>query len=193
VRTVDGFTLSREHRALLRPGELLPDTRGGVHRLPRFFYEIASWEEAKSIKLTSHFTLAELMSVDSGEADLLLRNFPHYVPCTVSVLARYLEEFRMRVDAPVSISVNGGYRSPAHRLFGDYASTHLWATAADIFRIGETWIDSAKAIDKYAQLAEAIGPEVLVRRFGHGPGETDDHLHMDIGFVTLVPHGCSEL
>ena len=61
-KIVDGLSLSTQHRALLRPGELLPDTRGGVHRLPRFFYEIASWDEAKTTKLTPHFTLAELMT-----------------------------------------------------------------------------------------------------------------------------------
>ena len=193
MRVVDGMSLPAEHRALLRPGELLPDHRGGVHRLPRFFYEVRSWEEAKGLKLTLHFTLAELMAVDRGEADLLLRSFPHFVPCAVSILARYLEEFRLRVEAPTCIAINGGYRSPAHRLARAYASTHHWGTAADIFRVGDSWLDSQKSIDKYAQVAESIGPEITVRRFGHGPGETDDHLHLDVGFVTLVPHGCSEL
>ena len=192
MKIVDGLSLSAEHRALLRPGELLPDTRGGVHRLPRYFYEVGSWEQAKNIKLTLHFTLAELMSVDRGEADLLLRSFPHYVPCAVSILARYLQELRNRVEAPTSVSVNGGYRSPSHRLGRPRASKHHWGTAADVFRIGDNWLDSQKSIEKYAQIAESIGPEVFVRRFGNGLGETDDHLHLDIGFVTLVPDGYSE-
>ncbi len=193
MKIVDAFSLSPERRALLRPGELLPGDCDSMHRLPQFFYEVASWEEAKSVKLTAHFTLAELMAVDRGEADLLLRSFPHFVPCAVSILARYLEEFRSRVDAPTCVTINGGYRSPAHRRSRGYASTHHWGTAADIFRIGENWLDSQKTIDRYAQVAESIGPEVFVRAFGHGPGDTDDHLHLDIGFLTLVPHGYSEL
>jgi hypothetical protein len=115
------------------------------------------------------------------------------VPCAVSLLARYLEEFRSRVEAPVCVSVNGGYRSPGHARARNYASPHHWATAADIYRVGDNWIDNSKMIGRYAQIAESIGPEISARPFGYGPGETDDHLHVDIGFVTLVPHGCSEL
>lgn len=195
MKVVDGLTLSAAHRAVLQPGEFLPHSRDGTHRLPRFFYEIASWEEAKATPLTAHFTLAELTTVDCREADLLFRAVPHFVPCAVSVLGRYLEEFRARVDAPVFISANGGYRSPAHRLgaaSGSPASPHLWAAAADIYRIGDTWLDTQKTIERYAAIARSIGPEVFARPFGHAHGETDDHLHIDLGFVTLVPHGCCE-
>src|SRR4051794_37672152 len=103
---IDATTLSPEHRALLRPGEPCCE-----RRLPRYFYRVDSWEQARAAKLTAHFTLAELMSVDCREAPLLLREFPHYVPCAVSILARYLEVLRERVEAPVFVSVNGGYRS----------------------------------------------------------------------------------
>ena len=184
MKVVDALTLSAAHRELLRPGESLGD---GEQALPRFFYEVASWNEAKATQLTAHFTLAELMMVDCREADLLLREFPHYVPCAVAVLARYLEELRARVDPPVFISVNGGYRSPAHGRAGGGASAHWWAAAADIYRIGDTWLDSQRAIERYARIAEAIGREVFVKPFGHGIGETDDHLHLDLGRVTLVP------
>lgn len=191
LQIIDGMTLSEDLRALLRPGEMLPDKSGRLHRLPRFFYRVESWEHAKATKLTAHFTLSELMSVDCREADVLFRNFPHYVPCAVSVLARYLEEFRTRVDAPVSVSVNGGYRSPSHAL-SPHASPHLWGAAADIFRIGDHYIDSQKILERYARIAETIGQEVCVMPFGHGPEETDDHLHLDLGFLTAVPRGFSE-
>jgi hypothetical protein len=193
MKIVDGLALSSEHRKLLRPCELLPDPRGGTHRLPRWFYEIESWQVAKATKLTTHFALAELTTVDCREADLLVRQVPHYVPCAVSVLARYLQEFRIRVDAPIYVAVNGGYRSPTHRLSARDATPHHWGTAADVYRIGDTWLDSPKLIERYARVAESLGSEVYVKPFGHGPGETDDHLHLDLGFLTLVPHGCSEL
>jgi hypothetical protein len=162
-----------------------------THRLPRFFYAIESWQHAKETQLTTHFTLSELITVDCREADLLLHHFPHYVPCAVTVLARYLEDFRQQVDAPVCVAVNGGYRSPAHRL-ADRPGPHLWATAANIYRVGDTWLDSQKAIERYARIAESLGPEVYVRPYGPAPGETDDHLHFDLGYLLCTPRGYSE-
>ncbi len=187
MKTIDAFTLSSERRAILRPGELHPDTAGKAHRLPRFFYEIDSWTDAKAIQLTAHFALSELMSVDCREARAIFRQAPHYIPCAVSILARYLEEFRARVEAPVCVSVNGGYRSPGHARNEGHATPHQWAVAADLYRIGDTLLDSQKSIERYARIAESLGPEVRVKPFGHGPGETDDHLHLDLGYVTLVP------
>jgi hypothetical protein len=192
MKVVDGLTLPAEHRALLRPGEMLAIGSREAHRLPRFFYEVDSWQHAKATQLTPHFTLSELITVDCREADLLLHSFPHYVPCAVTVLARYLEDFRERVDAPVCIAVNGGYRSPAHRLGGE-PNPHIWATAANIYRIGDTWLDSQKAIERYARIAESLGPEVYVRPYGPEPGETDDHLHVDLGYLLCTPRGYSEV
>lgn len=191
MRIVDGLTLSAEHRTLLRPGELVAVAEGESHVLPRFFYEIDSWEHAKQTQLTPHFTLSELITVDCHEADLLLHGFPHYVPCAVSVLARYLEDFRHRVDAPVYVAVNGGYRSPAHRLSTN-PNPHLWATAVNLYRIGDTWLDSQKSIERYARVAEGIGHEIFVRPYGHEPGETDDHLHLDLGYLQCAPRGYTE-
>ena len=111
LRPIDGLRLAEEYRVLLRPDESEAGANGTVHRLPRFFYEIGSWEEAHEIRLAPHFTLAELMLVDCREARLLLSQFPHYVPCAILLLARFLEAFRREVDAPVFISANGGYRS----------------------------------------------------------------------------------
>lgn len=191
LKVVDGLALPPERRALLRPGEAMRDHAGRTHFLPRFFYEIESWAQAKATQLAPRFTLAELMSVDCCEADLLLNTFPHHVPCAVSVLARYLQAFRERVDAPVFIATNGGYRSPAHAR-SRHASPHLWAAAANIYRVGDTWLDEEKPIEKYARIAESIAPEIRAKPFGHGPDEADDHLHLDIGYVTFVPRDCDE-
>ena len=140
LRAIDGLMLSAEHRAALRPGEAVSDENGSVHHLPRFFFEVPSWEEAHTIRVATHFTLSELITVDSREAELLLRTFPHYVPCAILALARYLEDFRREVDAPVFISANGGYRSPAHRV-DKGVSLHSWGTAADIYRVGDAYLE----------------------------------------------------
>jgi len=189
---VDGLTLSQEHRKLLRPGEAIRMPDETAHYLPRYFYILESWQQARETRLSAHFTLSELMSVDCRETDILLRRFPHYVPCAISVLARYLEEFRSRVDAPVMVMVNGGYRSPAHQ-FSETPSLHLWATAADIYRVGDTWLDEPKSIERYGRIASAIGQEVFVKPHGNGPGETDDHLHFDIGYLHSIPRHLTEV
>jgi len=191
LRPIDGLCLAEEYRALLRPGESETGATGNVHRLPRFFYEIASWEEAHEIRLAPHFTLAELMLVDCREARLLLSQFPHYVPCAIVLLARLLEDFRHQVGAPVFISANGGYRSPAHQV-GGAKSIHAWGTAANIYRVGDTFLSDAKSIEKYRAIAASLGPGVFVRPFGREYGKTDDHLHIDLGYASLTPRECSE-
>jgi hypothetical protein len=191
MKIVDGLSLSPEHRAHLRPSEMVAAANGEQHMLPRFFYEIDSWEHAKQTQLTPHFNVSELITVDCREADLLLHGFPHYVPCAVSILARYLEEIRQRVEAPVYVAVNGGYRSPAHRLSGK-PNPHLWATAANIYRIGDNWLDCQKNIERYIPIVEAMGQEIYVRPYGYAPGETDDHLHFDLGYLLSTPRGYTE-
>src|SRR6201993_368394 len=179
MRAVDGFNLPAEYRALLRPAEAETDFRGNIHNLPRFFYEIGSWKEAQEIRLAPHFTLAELMLVDCREARLLLSQFPHYVPCAIVLLARFLEDFRREVDAPVFISANGGYRSPAHQI-GGAKSVPAWGTAAHGYRVGDTFLSDAKSIGKYGAIAASLSPAVVVRPFGREKGETNDHLHIDL-------------
>jgi Peptidase M15 len=191
LRPVDGNGLAEDYRALLRPGENETDVNGTLHRLPRFFYEIGSWEEAHEIRLAPHFTLAELMLVDCREARLLLSQFPHYVPCAIVLLARFLEDFRSEVDAPVFISANGGYRSPAHQI-GGANSIHAWGTAANIYRVGDTFLSDAKSIEKYRAIGMSLSPAVFVRPFGREKGQTSDHLHIDLGFASLTPRECSE-
>ena len=191
LRPIDGLRLAEEYRALLRPGESEAGPNGSVHRLPRFFYEIGSWEEAHEIRLAPHFTLAEMMLVDCRESRLLLSQFPHYVPCAILLLARFLEDFRREVDAPVFVSANGGYRSPAHQI-GGARSIHAWGTAANIYRIGDSFLSETKSIQKYRTIAALLGPAVFVRPFGREKGQTSDHLHIDLGYVRLTPRECSE-
>src|SRR5205085_11991178 len=190
LRPIDGLILAEEYRTLLRPDESEAGANATVHRLPRFFYEIGSWDEAREIRLAPHFTLAELMLVDCREARLLLSQFPHYVPCSILLFARFLEDFRREVDGPVFISANGGYRSPAHQI-GGAKSIHAWGTAANIYRIGDTYLDNGKSIERYGSVALSLGPAVFVRPFGREPGKTDDHLHIDLGFAGLTPRECS--
>ncbi|HEU0274936.1 MAG TPA: D-Ala-D-Ala carboxypeptidase family metallohydrolase, partial [Candidatus Udaeobacter sp.] len=154
LHMVDGLRLPEPYRALLRPGEAESDFQGGIHHLPRFFYEIHSWQEARDVRLAPHFTLAELMLVDCREASQLLGMFPHYVPCAIGLLAMVLENFRREVDAPVFVSANGGYRSPAHQIGGG-KSIHCWGTAADIYRVGDNFLSDAKSIEKYGAIARA--------------------------------------
>ena len=188
MKAVDGLSLSAAHRAALRPGEAVTDENGNIHHLPRFFFEVPSWEEAHTLRVATHFTLSELITVDSREAELLLRTFPHYVPCAILALARYLEDFRREVDAPVFISANGGYRSPAHRI-NKGVPIHCWGTAADIYRVGDTYLDDEKSINRYAEIAASLGAEVRVRAYQSG----DDHLQVDLGYLNIVPRECSEL
>jgi Peptidase M15 len=192
LRPIDGLQLSEEYRVLLRPGETETDVNGNIHRLPRFFYELATWQDAHQIRLAPHFTLAELMLVDCREASLLLSQFPHYVPCGIVLLARFLEDFRREVDAPVFISANGGYRSPAHQI-GGAKSIHAWGAAANVYRVGDTFLSDARSIEKYRAIASSLSPAIFVRPFGRECGQTDDHLHIDLGFVTLTPRECSEI
>ena len=188
---VDGLKLPAELRALLRPDEPMADRAGRIHRLPRFFYEVRSWSLAKELALTSHIRLSELLIVDCRETPRLLGEFPHFVPCAVALLARVLEDFRGRAGASVYVAANGGYRSPAHGL-STAASPHQWAAAADIYRVGDTYLNTPSTIEKYGALARELASEINVLPYGHLPGESDDHLHLDIGYVRLVPPGCDE-
>jgi hypothetical protein len=187
---VDALTLSPAHRSLLRPGEMIRCREGRQHRLPRFFYRIDSSRVALETQLTEHFALWEFIEVDLHEAPLL-RTFPKYVPCGVSLLAAALELLRVEAGAPVRIAANGGYRSPAHRVSAP-ASPHCWGTAANVYRIGSEYLDSEEKIQRYAALVARAVTGCWVRPSGSDPGFADDHLHLDLGYVTAVPRECSE-
>src|SRR5262245_30093517 len=97
---VDGLRLDPPYREALQPGGILRDADGRGRRLPRFFYEIDSWQTALDTPLSPHFMLWELICVDVREA-ALLRTFPRYVPCAVTLMAAALEPFRAAVGTYV--------------------------------------------------------------------------------------------
>ena len=172
-------------RPVHRPGEALLDRSGATRVLPSSFLRVDSWSQALETLLTPHFALWELIGVDVREAPLA-RAFPRYVPCALVLLAAGLELFRLEVGATVHIAANGGYRSPAHGLTR-HASRHCWGTAANIYRIGDTCLDSREEIEKYAAIARRVIPGVWVRPFGQEDAEADDHLHVDIGYTVFEP------
>src|SRR5438132_11798234 len=110
-----------------------------------------SHDDAMSLPLTPHFGMNEFILVDLKEAQRL-QTFPRYIPCAVRVLAFYLEQFRAAAGASVHIAVNGGYRSPEHKM-SRHAAPHMWGTAADIYRIGTTILSTKEAIEQYNEVA----------------------------------------
>ena len=191
IKVVDAFDLDDELRSLLKPGEMVRDAEGRRHRLPRYFYEIPDREAAVSIRLTHHFGLNEFTLVDLKEA-ARLQQFPRYIPCAVRVLAFYLEQFRREAGASVHIPVNGGYRSPSHKL-SLTATPHMWATAADIYRIGTTILKGKETIEKYNGIAEDLSDDIHILPYGHVTGaNADDHIHFDLGYITVIPTEISE-
>jgi hypothetical protein len=133
----------------------------------------------------------ELSLVDLKETPRL-QAFPRYVPCAVRILAFFLEQFRLAAGASVHIAVNGGYRSPAHKL-SLAATPHMWGTAADLYRIGTTIVKTKEAIEKYNRVAEELSDEWSVLPYGHETGtHADDHIHLDLGYLNLIPREISE-
>ena len=191
LKVVDAFDLDDELRSILKPGEMVRDAQGRRHRLPRYFYEIPTREIALSTRLSTHFGLNEFVLVDLKEA-ARLQQFPRYVPCAVRLLAFYLEQFRAAAGASVHIAVNGGYRSPSHKLAHN-ATPHMWGTAADIYRIGSHILKTKEMIEKFNDIAEDVSDEVHVLPYGHVTGKNaDDHVHLDVGYITLIPREISE-
>lgn len=185
LRVVDGLRLGPEYRTALRPGEVVEHPDGREVPLPRYFYEVASWEAALETKLSPHFGAFEFLDVDVREAEPL-RAFPRYLPCAVVAFAAVLERLRSAVGAPVRIAANGGYRSPGHEL-SVVTSPHLWGAAADIYRVGNEYLDDLDRIERYGRVAREALKGVWVRPCGDEPGRSFDHLHVDLGYLTLVP------
>ena len=186
LRLVDGMQLDERVRGALRPGGFMRDRHGRARRLPRYFYEVPSWDVALATELTPHFGLWELLDVDFREAEPM-RTFPRYVPCAIVLLATHLEVLREKVGTVVRVAANGGYRSPSHAL-SEAASAHSWGTAANIYRIGDEMMDSQERIDKYSRIARDVLPGIWSRPFGAGAGFAFDHVHLDLGYATVVPH-----
>jgi len=191
LKVVDAFDLDDELRSILKPGEMIRDADNRRHRLPRYFYEIPDHATAMTVGLTPHFGLNEFILSDLREAQRL-QSFPKYIPCAVRILAFYLEAFRAAAGASVHIAVNGGYRSPSHKMSLN-ASPHMWGTAADIYRIGSNILKTKELIEKYNELAEELSEEVTVLHYGHVTGaNADDHVHLDLGYITFIPREISE-
>lgn len=182
---VDARTLDAERRAALRPGETVADESGRRRRLPTHFYEVASWQLAREVELAPNFGLWEFMDVDLHES-IALRTYPRYVPCAVLLLASTLSLLRQQLKQPIWIAANGGYRSPSHGRARE-GSTHCWGTAVDIYRVGDDWLDSQSAIERMSQAAVRAVPAFWARPYGETEGACDDHVHLDLGFATLVP------
>ena len=96
------------------------------------------------------------------------------------------ERFREAAGTFVHIAANGGYRSPRHALSGN-ATPHSWGMAVNIYRIGDMYLDNREAIERYATIARQELPGAWTRPFGSHRGQTDDHLHLDFGFVVSTP------
>lgn len=185
LHVVDGLRLPAEYRAALMPGGTLRDNNGHSRVLPRFFYEIPSWEAVKEAQLTTNLSLWEFIVNDVREAEVL-RDYPRYIPCAVTLLAMALQRFRDKVGS-IHVSANGGYRSPKHQLTVR-ASLHCWATAADIYRVGDNLLDTRERIERYSAIARDVIPGGWSYPAGTNAEETDDHLHIDVGYVDAVPH-----
>lgn len=188
LRLVDGLELPPEQRAVLRPGEIMLDRQGIRRRLPRWFLQVPGWEAALETNLTPRFRVWEFLNVDVREHPIQRMEWPRYVPLGIGLLAAALEVLRSTVGTFVYISTNGGYRSPAHRL-SVYASPHCWGTAVNLYRIGDDFLNNKRTISRYGNLVRELNPACWARPYGYGPGETYDHLHLDLGFTVITPHG----
>lgn len=188
LKVVDGLKLSETARRVLRPGELVRGRDGFTRRLPRWFYQVPSWAVALETLITPHFKLWEFIDIDFREHKMLRAESQRYVPLAVTAMAAAMEAFRQEVGTYVHISANGGYRSPAHQL-SRHASVHCWGAAVHVYRVGDDWLDNETNINRYAEVARAVFPAFRALPFGTEPGRTQDHLHLDLGYVTVVPHG----
>ena len=185
LRIVDGCALDAARRAALRPDELVRRADGIERRLPRFFFEVPSWDAARNTMLAPNFTVSEFIDVDVREAEPL-RTYPRYVPCAVMLLASALSLFREQTGQVVRIAANGGYRSPVHG--GSRPdSVHAWGTAANIYRVGDEPVDTEPSIERFAAVAARAFPAFWTRPYGHATGEADDHLHVDLGYLVQGP------
>ena len=186
---VDALELPDELRAVLRPGETEADEQGREVPLPRWFYEIDSWETARGAQLAPYFGVYELVSIDVREA-APLRRFPRYVPLALAHLAAHLSALRQQLGTYVHVAANGGYRSPGHALArgpSGVLSPHCWGTAANLFRIGDDRLDAEAAIERYTAVVRDALPAAWCRPWGRREGATIDHLHLDLGRFVLEP------
>ena len=60
LRIVDGYRLDKPRRDALMPGGVLRDRQGRTRQLPRYFYEVESWDSALEQELASEHRAIEL-------------------------------------------------------------------------------------------------------------------------------------
>ena len=48
-------------------------------------------------------------------------------------------------------------------------------------------LDGRESIERVSAIANRLLPVMHTRGYGSGPGCTDDHLHLDLGYVTAIP------
>ncbi|MEN8194361.1 MAG: hypothetical protein ABFS12_16185 [Bacteroidota bacterium] len=185
LEIIDGLKLDIKYREILQPNESVTGSDGIEYTLPRFFYKIDSYETARQIKLSPHFYMSEFLRTDFKEEELL-REYPKYIPISVTLIASALELFRKKVGTVVLIATNGGYRSPKHSL-NNGISPHCWGTAANIYKIGSKHLDNQSTIEKYSEMMKDVLPGVWIRPYGTKPGTSFDQLHIDLGFTTVFP------
>ena len=53
---------------------------------------------------------------------------------------------------------------------------------------GSLPVPNREAIERYASLARQVLPTAWTRAYGTGRGATDDHLHIDFGYLLSIPH-----
>ena len=120
----------------------------------------------KSMKLSEHFSLAELTKTKHQTAD---GNIPsHVVIENLKRLCPWLEELRLRYNEPIII--NSGYRSPAvNQLAGGAAnSNHLTGCAVDIRCAGkEQMIRYAAILLDIADGTKQEFDELLLEQHGN--------------------------
>jgi hypothetical protein len=68
----------------------------------------------------------------------------------------------------------------------------MWGTAVDLYRIGNVVLREQAPIETYNRVAEELSDELYVMPFGHEVGKADDHMHLDLGYLVLVPREISE-
>ena len=129
---------------------------------------------------------------DVGSADLVMGRHLQAGQLQNRDAISVVVQFRTAAGGSVHIAVNGGYRSPAHKMAID-GSPHMWGTAADTYRIGSSILKTKELIDRFNDVAEELSDDVVVMPYGHETGKTvDDHVHIDLGYLTVIPREISE-
>jgi len=185
LEIVDGLKFSEELKSVYCPDAEMKDRDGNARKLPRYFYKVPEWDVALHTQLTAHFDLWEFMMCDYKEHPIAAK-YPRYIPCAVTLLATALEAVRAEFNSYVHVAANGGYRSPSHQL-STYASPHCWATAVNIYRIADEYLEDQEKIEKYKRVAERAVKGLWARPYGSAVGFTDDQLHLDLGYSHFIP------